>query len=61
MKVLILLILTLIFVSSCRVALYVAIGPQSVEEAEFKLTNQKADPNMAEIVSAAVRAAMGIK
>ena len=29
-------------------ACYVAIGPQEVDEVDFKLTNQKADPNLAE-------------
>ena len=43
----------------CRTALYVAIGPQKVDKVKFELTNQEADPNIPDIVEAAVRAAVG--
>ncbi len=43
----------------CRVHFYGALGHQSVDQLELKLTNQEADPNIPDIVEAAVKAAMG--
>ena len=57
----VMMISLLIFLSGCRTACYIAVGPQSVDEVEFKLIKQKADPNMPEIVAAAIEAAKAVK
>ena len=43
------LTLILCMTTGCRCAFYGALGPQSLDEVEVRLTNVKPDPNMAEI------------
>ncbi len=46
MRLFIMLCIMIMFLSGCRVMLYIAIGPQSVKRMTINMEGQKADPNI---------------